>query len=253
MSELARRVGLGEYFTQDTDDYLRAMLNHPDQSGITLERLRAEGGLVRAKGAEKPLISFADKRFPTPSGRMEFYVEYLHSIGQALPDHLPPREAYGGGAAEPYPLQFFTGRRKFVNQSQSYQRTTRELNPVPYLRLNPTDAQARAIADDDWVRVYNPRGEFRVRAQLSEGIRPGTAWIEHGWWPRDFPHGHYQDLLPPLNLPTPDMLSPSFQVYWGMWREFAESAPSPGLAPYGLADQIFDVRVEVERLPEAAA
>ncbi len=84
------------------------------------------------------------------------------------------------------------------------------------------------------------------------GIRPGTAWIEHGWWPKDFPYGHYQDLLPPLNLPTPDMISPAFQVYWGMWKNYAQTAPSPGLAPYGLADQIFDVLVEVERHPEAA-
>ncbi len=247
MSELARRVGLGEYFTQDTDGYLEAMLQHPTQQGITLERLRAQGGMVRGIGAEKPLISFADKRFPTPSGRIEFYVEYLHAIGEALPTHKEPLDGPGSPRAARYPLQFFTGRRKFVNQSQNYQRTTRELNPLPYLRLNPVDAQARGLASDDWVRVYNDRGEFGVRVQLSDGIRPGTAWIEHGWWPRDFPYGHYQDLLPPLNLPTPDMISPSFQVYWGMWKQYAETAPSPGLAPYGLADQIFDVRVEVER------
>lgn len=252
-SEIARRVGLGEHFTKGTDDYLRAMLDHPTQAGITLERLRAEGGIVRAQGAEKPMVSFADKRFPTPSGRIEFYVEYLHGIGEALPTHKEPREGRHAAGAARHPLQFFTGRRKFVNQSQSYQRTTRELNPTPYLRLNPIDARARGIAGEDWVRVYNERGEFRVRAQLSEGIRPGTAWIEHGWWPRDFPHGHYQDLLPPLNLPTPDMISPAFQVYWGMWKNYAQTAPSPGLAPYGLADQIFDVRVEVERLAEAAA
>lgn len=253
MSELARRVGLGEFFTQHTDDYLRAMLDHPTQGGLTLDRLREAGGMVRAPGADAPAISFADKRFPTPSGRMEFYVEYLHAIGEALPDHRPPRELGDPALAARYPLQFFTGRRKFVNQSQSYQRSTRELNPLPYLRLNPLDAQARGLADDDWVRVFNQRGEFRVRVQRSEGIRPGTAWIEHGWWPKDFPHGHYQDLLPPLNLPAPDMLSASFAVYWEMWKQYAETAASPGLAPYGLADQVFDVRVEVERAQEAAA
>ena len=253
MSELARRVGLGEFFTQGTDDYLRAMLDHPTQGGLTLDRLREAGGMVRAPGTDAPAISFADKRFPTPSGRMEFYVEYLHAIGEALPDHRPPRELGDPALAARYPLQFFTGRRKFVNQSQSYQRSTRELNPLPYLRLNPLDAQARGLADDDWVRVFNQRGEFRVRVQRSEGIRPGTAWIEHGWWPKDFPHGHYQDLLPPLNLPAPDMLSASFAVYWEMWKQYAETAASPGLAPYGLADQVFDVRVEVERAQEAAA
>jgi hypothetical protein len=49
------------------------------------------------------------------------------------------------------------------------------------------------------------------------------------------------------------MLSASFAVYWNMWKQHAETAASPGLAPYGLADQVFDVRVEVARIEEAAA
>ncbi len=253
VSELARRLGLGEHFTQNTEQYLAAMLDHPSQDGITLDRLRAEGGIVRGKGAEKPHISFADKRFPSPSGRIEFYAEYLHHLGEALPSHKEPGEGKRSELAQRYPLQFFTGRRKFTNQSQSYYRTTKELNPEPRIRLNPTDALQRNLGEEDWVRVYNDRGDFRVRVQLSDGIRPGTAWMEHGWWPRDFPHGHYQDLLRPLNLPTPDMINPAFQVYWGMWKEFAQNAPSPGLTPYGLADQIFDCLVQIERHDEAAA
>lgn len=58
----------------------------------------------------------------------------------------------------------------------------------------------------------------------ADGIRPCAAWIEHGWWPADFPYGHSQDLLPPLKPPSPDMLSASFALYWEMWREYAEIA-----------------------------
>ena len=42
------------------------------------------------------------------------------------------------------------------------------------------------------------------------------------------------------------MINPAFQTFWQMFKEYAENAPSPGLTPYGIADQLFDCMAEVE-------
>ena len=246
-TELAKRLGLGEYFTHSTEEYLEMMLDHPTQEGISLESLKQHNGIQRANGPTTPMVAYEDRQFPTPSGRIEFYADYLKCIDQEMPSHMEPGDSKRGPLGKKYPLQFFTGRRKFTNQSQSYYPATKELCPEPRLRMNPIDAQARGVGEQDAVQVRNDRGHVKVKVELSEGVRPGTVWVEHGWWPRDFEEGHYQNLLRPSNKPEGDMINPAFQIFWRMFKEFAETAPSPGLAPYGLADQIFDCLVEVEK------
>ena len=244
---LAQRLGLGEYFTETTDQLLATMLDHPTQTGITLEKLKMNNGIMRAEAPENAMISFADKQFFTPSGRIEFYAPYLGAIGEALPCHKEPPEGRRSALAEKYPLQFYTGRRKFTNQSQSHLSTTKELCPKPLLRMNPNDAASRELNEGDLVKVFNDRGLLKVEIQFSQALRPGSVWIEHGWKPEDFVEGHYQNLLLPSNAPDKGMINPAFQIYWGIWQEYAEQAASPGLAPYGLADQLFDCQVEVEK------
>ncbi|MEC9341414.1 MAG: molybdopterin-dependent oxidoreductase [Pseudomonadota bacterium] len=250
-TELAQRLGLGEFFDKSQDEWLELMLDHPSQGGVTLEQLRANDGMVRTPGPTEPIIGYADKKFDTRSGRIEFYAEYLKEIGQELPTHLDPPEGKHSKLAQKYPLQFFTGRRKYVNQSQSYFSTTKTLCPEPLLRMNPLDAKPRGIKDDDLVRVFNDRGEVRLKAILTEAMRPGTVWVEHGWWPKDFAGGHYQNLLKPVCAPDESMINPAFQVFWEMYKDYAEQAPSPGLTPYGIADQLFDCMAQVETVAGA--
>lgn len=120
------------------------------------------------------------------------------------------------------------------------------VGPEPRLRMNPADAAPRGILEQQLVRAYNDRGEVTLKVEFSQGIRPGTVWVEHGWWRKDFAGGHYQNLLRPINLPEKDMINPAFQVCWEMVRDHAAQAPLPGLAPYGLADQLFDCLAQVE-------
>ena len=55
--------------------------------------------------------------------------------------------------------------------------------------VHPADAAARGIADGATVRVFNDRGSFRCRAQVSDDARPGVVVAPMGWWARDYPDG----------------------------------------------------------------
>lgn len=244
---LADRLGLAEYFDNTTEEYIQVMLDQPTLEGITLERLQNEGGIVRANYPKSPAVAFAGKKFQTLSGRIEFYCEMLKEAGEELPSHKEPAESPRSSLAEKYPLHFYTGRNKFWTQTMSYYPMAREINKEPRLHINVVDARQRDIEDEDIVRVYNDRGHVKLRARIDESMRPGSVWVEHGWWPEDFIEGHYQCLLRPLSAPTPDMLTPSFQYFWSVFEGWARSTPNALMAPFGISDQVFDCLVEVER------
>jgi anaerobic selenocysteine-containing dehydrogenase len=64
--------------------------------------------------------------------------------------------------------------------------------------ISPVDADARGIADGDWIRVYNDVGEFVLRAKVAPGVRPGQTVMHHAWENYQF-----------LSQGTPRSVSPS--------------------------------------------
>lgn len=57
----------------------------------------------------------------------------------------------------------------------------RELDPEPSAKLHPDTAEAHGIAEGDYMRIYNDRGEVVVKAHLSDGVRPGILLCSRGW------------------------------------------------------------------------
>ena len=48
--------------------------------------------------------------------------------------------------------------------------------------IHPLDAAPQGIADGDWVKLQNRRGEVFLRARLFDGVRRGVL-IAEGIWP----------------------------------------------------------------------
>ena len=70
----------------------------------------------------------------------------------------------------------------------------RELDPEPYLRMNPADAEARGLKNGDIVEAYNDRGHCVCKLRYDMAIRPGMVSSPKGW-PREFYiSGSYQEL-----------------------------------------------------------
>ncbi len=151
---------------------------HP---GLSLERLRE--GPVPAPGAVE--VAWADRRFPTPSGRIELWSDEARRRWGAdeLPTWAPPCERPGEGASAAYPLQLLTPNTKNRIHSQfGNLPSIRALDPAPRLQLSAVDAAARGIVDGDRVRVFNDRGSLELAAALDGSLRPGCVVAHNGWW-----------------------------------------------------------------------
>ncbi|HUA25051.1 MAG TPA: molybdopterin-dependent oxidoreductase [Steroidobacteraceae bacterium] len=140
-------------------------------------------------------VPFGDLRFNTPSTRIEIYLEQFCDIGEAVLDFVPPIEGLGSSAHQRYPLNLIT--YKMVHSAHSQHTilpSIRELLPGPTLEMHAVDANSRGIKEDCEVLVYNDRGRFRVRARVTESVRPGTVALPQGWWNHAYSGGHPSDL-----------------------------------------------------------
>ncbi|HEX9186742.1 MAG TPA: molybdopterin dinucleotide binding domain-containing protein, partial [Vicinamibacteria bacterium] len=61
----------------------------------------------------------------------------------------------------------------------------RALDPEPAIRLAPEDAARRGLRPGDRARVFNDRGELRLRVILDHGLRAGVVSVTNGWWLAD--------------------------------------------------------------------
>jgi len=118
--------------------------------------------------------------FPTYARRAQFYIDhpwFLES-NEELPTHKPnPR--MGGD----YPLGMTSGHNRWsihtMNQANKVILGTHRGEPC--VEVNPHDASARGVNDDDLIRVFNDVSSFKVRAKTRPGVKPGQIISYNGW------------------------------------------------------------------------
>ncbi len=184
---LAERMGFTEDCFKDSDEEIaRQAINsdHPRMKGVTFEELK-ERGWMRL-GVPETFAPFAEGNFPTPSGKCEFFSETLAKQGvDPLPTFIPPRESAQTAPelAKKYPLAIISPpAHNFLNSSFANLPTFVKAEKEPYLEIHPIDAGARGIRDGDRVRVFNDRGEFKLKARVSAKARPGVVVALSVWW-----------------------------------------------------------------------
>lgn len=211
---LGQAMGYGDDFNLSVEDYLRGVLGGElaVKDNITLDRLREEHA-INIMGGDPYYIHGGSGTFRTSTTRLNFYYEspapYI-VYGQEfdaernrLPYWEPPAEAWpetvGGFEANPlakkYPIVFTTERNKMKCHTQfGHNPWLLEIYDEPVLRINPADAEARGIADGDYVRAYNDRGDCVFKAVFHDGCRPGMVIAPKGWEEDQFKQGHYNNL-----------------------------------------------------------
>jgi anaerobic selenocysteine-containing dehydrogenase len=147
--ELARRMGFDEpCFSDDDETLCRTAF-----AGNTIDfpELLAQG-FTSLKLPEAP---FADGKFPTPSGRCEFFSARLEAMGiDGLPDHVPNWEP--AGSSTEFPLAMISPpARNFLNSTFVNVTSLRAIEVEPLLEIHEADAAARGIEDGAMVRVFN--------------------------------------------------------------------------------------------------
>ena len=180
---LAARMGFDEPCFRDSDeDLCRTALKGVDWGGLKAS------GWQRLNVPER-FAPFAQGGFPTPSGKCEFYSDWLEKQGlDPLPFYNPPAEVSKPDAE--YPLAFLSPpARNFLNSSFANLVRFRELEREPHLDMHPSDAQKRGIADGDLVRVFNDRGSYTLRARVNGKARTGVVVAPSVWWKKYSPDG----------------------------------------------------------------
>lgn len=88
---------------------------------------------------------------------------------------------------EEFPFVLTSGRVPYFHHgTMRHAAFSRELFPCAEIRINPAAAADLGIEHMDWVKVTSRRGEVAARAYLTEGVAPGTVWMERFWNPECF-------------------------------------------------------------------
>jgi len=169
--QLGERLVLGDFFQyQDEEDYIRQQLAPLD---LKLEELKLKGFLIPQIDTENP----AEPVFNTPSGKIEVYSETLGNAGfSPWPTWEEP--------PYPKPGEFYLLTGKVAQHTQMGTQNNPLLHKYedePRLWIHSDPAWKRGIRTDDMVRVSSPVGEVKVKALVTEGIRPDCVYLTPGY------------------------------------------------------------------------
>ncbi len=145
-----------------------------------------------------PLSWHTEKKIPYPtySRRAQFYIDHpwFLEAGEALPVHKD-NPTMGGN----FPLEMTSGHMRWsVHSIWITQKLILRTNRgKPLLFVNPKDAAARGIEDDNLVRVWNDYASFHVNVAIMPSMRPGQVMMYHAWEPYQFPKGKSYDIAIP--------------------------------------------------------
>jgi anaerobic selenocysteine-containing dehydrogenase len=147
-----------------------------------------EGAPLAGVGGGRP-VQFVDVMPRTGDGRVHLFPDSLASAA-ALYTYT------GDPATAAHPLALISPASEHTISS-----TLGEFRPgITRLKIHPDDAQPRAIAEGDAVRVFNDLGDVQCEASVTPEIRPGTVSLPKGLWARSTYNGSTANALVPDSL-----------------------------------------------------
>ena len=173
--ELAARMGFDEPCFLESDE---SLCRTAFGDGVDFNELLDKGFAT----LDLPEAPYAEGRFPTPSGKCEFFSTRLAALGlDGLPDHVPNYEAFG--TSKEFPLAMISPpARNFLNSTFVNVKSLRDIETEPVLEIHEADAALRGIQSGDVVKVFNQRGDYLVKAEVSTRARPGVVNGLGIWW-----------------------------------------------------------------------
>lgn len=129
-------------------------------------------------------IAFEDKKFKTPSGKIELYSEQMLEWEESpLPTYRDLKESKEETPElfEKYPLYFLSAHPKERINAQFIELKLSPRHAIPEIEIHPLDAEERMIKHGDIVRVFNDYGELFIRADVKESVKKGMVNLYEGW------------------------------------------------------------------------
>lgn len=210
---IAEKFGILEEFSEgkNTEEWIETAYKASGVSGrISWEELKEKGYFVipndenweEREAGLHPFFRDPDNNpLSTPSGKIEFYSERLAKhfpedrerppVPKWIPEGESHQESLESRRAKKYPFLVITNHPRWRTHSQH--------DDMPWLReihtckvkgpdgyqyepvwINPAEAKAKNIGDGDVVRIYNEKGSVLAGAWVTERVRPGIIYIDHG-------------------------------------------------------------------------
>jgi thiosulfate reductase/polysulfide reductase chain A len=177
--ELAKKLGLQDYFNYDTlEDVLDWQLN---QIGSSLEEMKRIGVKTFEREADDLYFATGEEiEFNTPSGKVELYSTEFEAEGfDPLPNYTAHEEPPEGF----YRLNY--GR----SPAHTFSRTSNNANLTDImdensLWVNPKVAKQWGIQNDQYLWLRNQDGvtsSFPIKVRVTERIRWDSVYMVHGF------------------------------------------------------------------------
>jgi anaerobic selenocysteine-containing dehydrogenase len=209
--------------------------------GMTFDDLREEGiyqpgahGFEYEKYAKGMLRFDGQPGFNTITGQIEAYSILYESWGEdPLPYYEEPNYSQISKPefANQYPLISTSGSRRYSSFHSEHRQVAslRQIDPWPWVQINPETAKAYGITEGDWVEVYNMFGQARFKAEITPVLKPGILNCAHGWW-----------------FPEQDGEEPNL---FGVWKSnFNELVPHFNVGKLGFGAPYKGVMVNIKRV-----
>ncbi|GAB3508360.1 hypothetical protein GCM10027341_44050 [Spirosoma knui] len=181
----AQKMGFGSAFSYNSAadvyrEYTQITAGtNVDVTGVSYELLKAN------RSVQWPYPATGIREETETSGTKRLFKDHLfYTPNQRAQLHAVP----DGNASEPtdddFPLVLTTGRVRDQWHTMTKTGQVAKLNqhtPSPFLQIHPQDAEARAIQEGQLVTIKSRRGEVRVKAQLTDDVRPGLCFLPMHW------------------------------------------------------------------------
>lgn len=158
--ELAARFPFADRFRKSEEQWLRELCAPVWEQGGDPDTLTKEAFRLDA-----PMVPYADKVFPTPSGKFQFLTAFD-------PSHIP-------GPDPDYPYRLLTIAPHGYICSE---RTMADHEPLPVVRLAASEAARRGLEHGRPVMVKSPLGQAMATLRVEEGLRPDVLAADRGGW-----------------------------------------------------------------------
>jgi len=174
MTDLAHRVGIGEYFGFTLDELNEARLEPYD---ISLEEFKEKGSMM--VDLEKP----EEPEFYTRSGELEFYSEDYEHVG--YPPVVQWQPPAVGVEPEDDKFKLITGKEAYHSHTATANlprlaQITKDYD-TNRLWINTEAAEELGITDGDLVEVSSGLASREVRVKVTERIQPDTVFMPSGY------------------------------------------------------------------------
>ena len=206
--KLAKTMGFNDDYWNLTDDEWLTLSydwSSPALEGITLDVLKKDGWKRLNVGMPDVRAPHAAGNFKTPSGKCEFkssmaeggnmvldvwrsgYTEMqVGGYVDPVPNYIPPHEAVDSepNKAAQFPLNLISPKpHAFLNTQYGNEGPQMKRHGEQRIMINPSDAASRSIVNGAYVRVFNERGTFEAKADLTDDVGAGLIVTNVGHWP----------------------------------------------------------------------